>query len=536
MLLINPAQERFGGFLSRYVPVGIPVAIGCLAAALTKHGVAVRVLDEELVTITPALLRERVRGLERPYLFGLSCLTAHVGRAYAIAAMLKAEFPDSTVIAGGLHPTALPEEALATGHIDYVVRGEGEAVLCALHDAIRQHQDPATLRGVSFRRDGQVVHTPEAPLIPDLDAIPIFPYDLFDDPKYDMGFVTSSRGCPFKCTYCSQRMLTGTTYRYKSSARIVEELDLLINRYKQTQIVFYDDNFCFKPKRVIDVCDAIMAAGLHTKCAFSVQTRADNFPADLVPHLAAAGFKHAGFGMETGVNRLMRLIGKGETVERHLEAVALGQRHGFELSLFMIFGLPTETREDRQTSFRVVQGARVQASKYNNLIPYPGTPIYTDLKATTRIHVAPHWANFNSTLSVTRSIFDQTPLPYVPETTSEFELKRDIIRYNLRTYVTPRAIGAILLGRKGPGWYRLPPRWYLTPRELVHVTRIGLAVLVNMIVAFLPLALTEPLMEALNPALKRRRRVPGASQDFQASSWDKTSARQKSDLLRAAKS
>ena len=460
MLFINPAQEKFGGFLSRYVPVGIPVAIGCLSAYLTKHGITCRVVDEELIELTPSVLRELVAGLDRPYIFGLSCLTAHVVRAYQLAAMIKAEFPDSIIVAGGLHPTACPDEALQTGNIDYVVRGEGEEVMLQLHRSLRGGADPTRLKGVSFTRDGRIVHNPEAPLIPDLDDIPMFPYELFDNPKYDMAFITSSRGCPYKCTYCSQRMLTGTTYRYKSAGRIVQELDVLVNRYGQKQIVFYDDNFCFKAKRVSEVCSAIIDAGLHKKCTFSVQTRADNFPPDMVPILAAAGFTHAGFGMETGVNRLAQLIGKGETVEQHLEAVDLGKRHGFDVSLFMIFGLPTETAEERATSFRVVQGAKVQASKYNNLIPYPGTPIFTDLQKSDRIHIEPGWSNFNSTLSVTRSIFDRTPLPYVPETTSEFELKRDIIKYNMKTYVTPRAVTAILLGKKGPGWYQLPERWF----------------------------------------------------------------------------
>jgi radical SAM superfamily enzyme YgiQ (UPF0313 family) len=535
LLLINPAQEKFGGFLSRFIPVGIPVAIGCLAAYLKKHGIKVRVVDEELVDITPSVLREMVQGLERPYMFGLSCLTAHVVRAYQLAVMIKAEFPDSIVIVGGLHPTAEPEEALAAGNIDYVVRGEGEEVLLQLHNALRGGTDPAKLMGISFIRDGKVVNNPEAPLIPELDDIPMFPYELFNHPKYDMGFITSSRGCPYKCTYCSQRMLTGTTYRYKSAGRIVEELDLLINKYKQTQIVFYDDNFCFKAKRVVDVCNEIRAAGLHEKCAFSVQTRADNFPPDLVPVLASAGFKHAGFGMETGTNRLAKLIGKGETVEQHLEAAELGKKHGFGISLFMIFGLPTETREDREISFRVVQGARVQSSKYNNLIPYPGTPIYNDLKKTNRIHIGPGWSNFNSTLSVTRSIFDRTPLPYVPETTSEFELKRDIIRYNLKTYVTAEALKGILLRKKGIGWYQLPPRWYFKPRELYHVAKIGVNIAVNMAVAVLPLAVTEPVMNALNPAMKGRPRIRDYSPDgFHASQWDKDTAKQKTVVLKTA--
>ena len=83
MLLINPAAGKFGGFLSRYVPVGIHVAIGCISAYLEKNGICCKVLDEEIVDVTPSVLHEAVKGLERPYIIGLSCLTAHVGRAYA---------------------------------------------------------------------------------------------------------------------------------------------------------------------------------------------------------------------------------------------------------------------------------------------------------------------------------------------------------------------------------------------------------------------------------------------------------------------
>jgi radical SAM superfamily enzyme YgiQ (UPF0313 family) len=535
MLLINPAQEKFGGFLSRYVPVGIPVAIGCIAAYLKKHGIAVNVVDDEIVDITPSVLREKVEGLEKPYIFGLSCLTAHVVRGYALSKMIKAEFPDSIVVAGGLHPTALPDEALELDTIDYVVRGEGEETMLKLYRAIRSGEDITPLQGISYKRDGRIVHNPEAPLIPDLDDIPIFPYELFNNPKYDMGFICTSRGCPYKCTYCSQRMLTGTTYRFKSAERIVHELDVLINEFGQKQIVFQDDNFCFKKKRVVEVCEAMIAAGVHKKCAFSIQTRADNFQAEFAPIMAAAGFKHVGFGMETGVNRLATLIGKGETVEQHIEATTVAKQNGMSVSLFMIFGLPTESDDDRETSYRVVQEMKVQASKYNNLIPYPGTPIYTDLKNTNRVQILPGWSNFNSTLSVTRSIFDRTPLPYVPETTSEWQLKRDIIKYNLKTYLKKEAFLSIITGKEGPGWYRLPDKWFLRPLELFHVGKIGVNVIVNMVMSYLPLSLTERFMTWLNPAMKQRQRVADATAEFKGSQWSAVTARAKSDLLKQAK-
>lgn len=542
MLLINPAAEKFGGFLSRYVPVGIPVGIGCIAAYLEKHGIRCAVVDEEIADLTPSLLREKVADLEKPYIFGISCLTAHVARGYQLAAMIKAEYPDSTIVAGGLHPTSLPEEALGTGSIDYVVRGEGEEVMLQLYRALRGDGEPTKLRGVSFLRNGKVVNNPEASLIPDLNDIPIFPYHLFAHPKYDMGFMTTSRGCPYRCSYCSQRLLTGTTYRYKSADTIVQELNILHDQYGQKAVVFYDDNFCLKARRVLEVCDKIIEAGLHKKVKLSVQTRADNLlyngGEEVIRRMAEAGFAHVGFGLETGVQRIADLMHKDETVDCHIEVTRLCRRYGIDVSLFMIFGFPTETAEDRRISYELVTRENVLASKFNNIIPYPSTPLYHALKSSGRVNITPNWANFNSTLSITRSIFDKTPLPYVPETASEFELKREIIKYNFRSYLTWRALGGIFGGNKGAGWYKLPERWFLQPREMFEMSKIAFHIFINLIIAYSPLWLTEPVMNALNPAMKTRPRVTAPIEDVNAidqEDWDPKLAKSKAVMLKAAR-
>jgi len=540
MLLINPATEKFGGFLTRYVPVGIPVAIGCLSAYLEKHDIRCRVLDEEIVDITSSVLREALEGFERPYIIGLHCLTAHAGRGYQIARLIKTEYPDAVVILGGLHPSALPDEALQTGCVDYVVRGEGEEVLLKLYRAIRGDDNPTEVLGVSYVRDGQCFHNSEAPLIPDINAIPMFPYHLFRHPKYDMGFMTTSRGCPYRCSYCSQRLMTGTTYRYKSAEKIVEELSILVDTYKQNQIALYDDNFCLQRKRVHKLCDMLIDTGLNRKVSLSVQTRADNLlehgGEELVRHMAEAGFSHVGFGLETGVQRLADLTRKDETVECHLEATKLCKRHGMNVSLFMIFGFPTETNEDRETGFRVVRNAGVLATKFNNIIPYPGTPLFNELKDSNRVYVAPNWSNFNSVLSMTRSIFDKTPLPYVPETCSEFQLKRDIIRYNLRSYVNWGSIAGIFGHTKGAGWFMLPEKWYLKPKELYEMAKIGMQLITNMIIAFLPLRVTEPFMNWINPQMKNRPKIKNYdASTYKTCDWDEIQTRRKAQLLTAAK-
>lgn len=540
MLLINPATEKFGGFLSRYVPVGIPVSIGCIAAYLGKHDIRCNVIDEEIFDITPSLLREAVEGLEKPYIFGLTCMTAHIGRAAEIARMIKAEFPDSTVVAGGLHPTILPEEVLKTEEIDYVVRGEGEAVMLRLYQTIRASDNAEKILGLSFIRDGAVFSTPQAPLIPDINEIPTFPYHLFENPKYDMGFLSTSRGCPYRCSYCSIRKMTGFTYRFKSAENIIKDLDVLVNKYKQNAVVFYDDNFCLNARRLHDVCDMIIEKGFHEKVDFSVQTRADNVLKhggdDLVRHMAEAGFTHMGFGMETGVQRLADLIRKDETIECHMEAVALCRKYGMDVSLFMIFGLPTETAEDRKTSYDLVKSTNVVATKYNNLIPYPGTPLFNELKDGGRIVIDENWKNFNSVLSMTTSIFDKTPLPYVPETTSEWELKRDIIRYNLKSYVSWKSIGSILGHTKGIGWFMLPKKWYLKPRELFEMSKIAAYLIINIVITFAPLRLSEPIMTALNPRMKNRPKIKDYDpESYVICDWDKEESKKISILLKDAK-
>ena len=488
MLFINPANERFGGILSRYIPVGIPVALGVLSAYLRKWGVKnIKVLDEEIEKITPENLSQSLAGLERPLIVGITVLTSQAGRAYEIARMIKNIEPDSIVILGNVHVTTLPREPLELGVADIIVRGEGEETLRELYFALREGNDWKKIKGISYLDENNtVVSNPDNDLIENLDDVPIFPYELFEHPRYDMGFLTGARGCPYKCTYCSQRLLTGFTYRWHSTERIIKNLDLLINKYNQKSITFYDDIFSVNKKRVWDLCDGIIKSGLHKKCSFAVQTRADNVYEDILPAMKKANFKTIGLGMETGVERIAAEAQKGQTVQQHLEAIERCKKFGFKVSLFMIYGFPGETKKDREETYAITQKANVGYIKFNNLIPYPGTPLYETAKKSGTLHITPGWLNCNSTLSITRSIFSTTPLPYVPEGTTEFELKRDIIKHNLKAYFQWKVVKKILMRDKGVGWIALPPNWYLKPKELGMLVGMTVVLGTNLLFSFLP--------------------------------------------------
>ncbi len=490
MLFINPAHERFGGMLSRYIPVGIPVALGVLSSYLRKWGVKnIRVLDEEIEKITPDNIHQKISGLDRPLIVGITVLTSQAGRAYEIARMIKCAEPDCIIILGNVHVTTLPQEPLEMGVADIVVRGEGEETLRELYFAIRGGKNWKNIKGITYKDErGEIISNSDNDLLENLDDVPIFPYELFDHPRYDKGFLTGARGCPYKCTYCSQRVLTGFTYRWHSTDRIIENLKILIKRNNQTSITFYDDIFSVNKKRVLDLCEGIIKSGLHKKCSFAVQTRADNIHEDILPAMVGANFKTIGMGMETGVERIATEAQKGQTVAQHLEAVKLCKKYGLKVSLFMIYGFPGETKKDRDETYVITQKANVGYIKFNNLIPYPGTPLYEVAKKTGKLHIAPGWLNFNSTLSITRSIFSTIPLPYVPEGTTEFELKRDIIRRNLQAMFQWKIIKKILTRDKGVGWIALPPNWYLKPKEIGALVWMTVVLGTNLLFSILPAA------------------------------------------------
>jgi len=537
VLLINPANAEYGGTLSRFTPLSLPMSIGCLAAVLRQHGYPAKIWDEELRKIDEDTVEELVEGLPKPYIFGITILTAQVARAFKLVDMLKAKYADCKVIVGGYHPTALPEEALLeNSSIDVVVRGEGERTIIELYEAIKSGKtDFSNILGVTFRKDGKIISTPERALIKDLATLPRFPYDMFVDMleransmgarthNYDWGFIVTSRGCPYKCTYCAQRMMTGNTYRWRPIDVVLEELDILINRFGARNIFFLDDNFCFKRAHTIELCERLRDSGLGKQCEFSLQTRADNFYEQLVPIMREAGFTSVGFGMETGTEKLIEIINKGETIEQHIEAINLAKKHGMDAALFMIYGFPTETHKDRKLTYKLCKKLGLTHIKFNNLMPYPGTPMYHDLKKTARFNKVGHWENFTSALSeMGLPLTKRNPLPYVPEESSEIELTRDVIRYNLLVTLRWSVVKGILRRRHGPGWFKLKAQWYLKPAEWFYVGKLALMLLGNLVFSFMPLFILEPILHWRNPTLQRR--VPKDQiAIYKPSGWNKES-------------
>jgi radical SAM superfamily enzyme YgiQ (UPF0313 family) len=489
MILINPSynrKQKLGGF-SKYVPISVPIGIGYLAGYLIKHNKTVKIFDEEVAKISENLFDDYIYGLEKPYIFGISSLTAGITRSHELASIIKKRYPDSKVIFGGIHPTVLSEEVLKDSNVDIVVRGEGEEILNILYQRIKNNEDYKDIEGISFCENGKIIHNKSAPL-PDLEKIQGFPYNLFEKytGKYELGFISSSRGCPYNCIFCSQRCISGRNYRFFSSDIVIQDLEELIFKYNRTYIAFVDDSFIINKKRVFELCDLIQKKGFQKKAIFDCQMRGDKVDKEILSTLKKANFRTIHFGIETATERLMELINKKETVQQIVDGVKLAKEFGFQVSGTFILGLPTETRAERKANYLLAKELSLDYVRFNNATPYPGTRLYEIAKEENRLNPGENWENLNACGTLVESPFKENPLAYVPLTTSEKELRIDILKYNLFYSFRIGSILKILKERVGPaGWLALPEKWYFSIKDWLYLTKFGINIIFLFIKIFI---------------------------------------------------
>ncbi len=454
MILINSSPKDALKIFQPFLPIFIPVGVGCLLAACEQAGIKPRFIDEQVEDNVLDRVEEYVRDMEKPYVFGFSVLTAGFKQALTVSRELKRRYPDSTILFGGIHPTAAPDEVIAFDHIDAVIRGEGERPLIEFYRCVKESKDFTHINGLTYKADGRVVHNNMSSIIEDLDNYPSFPYHLFTSNKYDLGFVLSSRGCPYRCIFCSNRITTGKKYRYRSAEAIVNELEMLYNKYDRRYVLFIDDNFLVSKKRTYTLMDEIKKRGLHEKMTFNFQARGDNVNYELLKDLYDSGFRSIFFGLETASEELMITVKKGETVAECIEAVRMSKEIGFHVSATFIYSLPGETHSDRMDCIRLSNELDLDMVRFNNATPYPGTELYDIAVSENRLNVKGLYENFNSVSTFIENPFNKIPFTYVPEGNTANEIRMDILLSYLVFYLDFSRLKSIFASPdKGVGWF-----------------------------------------------------------------------------------
>ena len=510
MILVNAQSNRTEklGVFAKYVPLAIPIGLGMLSGYLLNKGIHVKIWDEAVEMLTGDDMHDLTAGCQRPYIFGISCMTASIARGRVIAKMIRETLPDAFIIFGGIHPTVLPDDIIQSGLADFVIRKEGEIPLERLYLALKGGTKYEDIPNLSFAINGIIRHNPTISG-PDMDSLPPFPYYLFDkyQARYDFGFVVGSRGCPYNCIFCSQRSITGKRVTYRSPQKIVDDIELLANKYCRQLITFSDDNMLTHKKRIQTMCDLIQERGLHQRATFQAQVRGDDITEDILKRLKAASFITLDFGLETASERLMQILKKNETVETNREALQMAKDFGFQLSGTFILGLPTETKADRRASYQMAR-QYLDYVRFNNATPYPGTKLYEIAKEEGGLNPGKDWENLNACGTLVEGGFSKKHLAYVPAGTSEMELKTDILKYNLLFSFRWKVIRDLLNRKKGTaGWFKMQKHWYLNCREWIHFIRLALTVIQRWIELFVMIISSNlsQMGRSLKPTWRRNR-------------------------------
>jgi anaerobic magnesium-protoporphyrin IX monomethyl ester cyclase len=407
VMLVEPPKETWF-VMGEYLPP--PLGILQLASYLkaNNEGMDIQVLDCQAQGIDWKELEERIQSYQ-PDVFAPSALaTCNVYTCARAIELAKNVSPETLTVVGGQHFTALPDESLNTyKEIDVVVRGEGEESFSELIGAHEVGSNLADIRGISFRHDERIIHNESRPLIPSLDELPLPGYEFVEDfiSKYhfkmmagpDAGYamIEGSRGCPHRCSFCSQWKYWTGVYRAKSPRRIAEEMEFCYQRFGIRFIWLTDDNFGLN-RRTEELCDEIIARGLQDEIMWFMQARADDIlkNRDLVPKMQRAGNHWILVGLESGSTETMNSYGK--TIDPGDSKAAmdvLKQNDVFAQATFII-GERKDTHESMQTLRRYVEDVNPDLSIFMVLTPFPGTDLYDEANRNGWIEET-NWANYD---------------------------------------------------------------------------------------------------------------------------------------------
>jgi anaerobic magnesium-protoporphyrin IX monomethyl ester cyclase len=361
-----------------------PLGILAVSTLLLRAGYQVRIIDS---TITPNFQRQVLRELEDALCLAVSLVTGPMIReTVQIARAAKTLYPQIPVIVGGWHPSLLPQQTLAAGCVDVVVRGQGEEALLEVVRRLEDGSGLAGIPGVGYKEEGRLVFNPPRPLKPIRD-LPGKAYHLADFDAYERlcgrrwAMYISSLACPYNCSYCTNAAVYGRQWNALEPERVVEETTDLVSRYHLQLLWVVDDNFLVDRDRALVIADGLAKRGVRFDWSIQASTNlVDRLTLEQLRLLRRAGLSQISMGADSGSPKILHWMNKDfqsiETIYAVAEKLHLT---GIRPSFNIIFAYPGEEEKDRRESIRLIMEIcrRYPGAEFwtNIFTPYPGAPI-----------------------------------------------------------------------------------------------------------------------------------------------------------------
>ena len=427
-------QIRIGPGIVQWPPV-VPAT---LSAALRERRHTVRLLDGPGDRLGFDELVEQARAW-RPDLAVIHATTPTIADDLVLARRLSGGVAATTTILIGVHATARPEE-VALGGADYAVVGEPERTVCDLADSADRPGGslPSGIKGLCFVRDGSPMRTPRRPFVRDLDDLPIPDWGGVDLGRYrmpltggPMGVVEVSRGCPFRCTFCTARAYHGGRWRAKSSARVVEEVRLLGRRYRISDFLFLSDTFNARKAWVVELCERLVrdAPGITWVC----NSRVDLFDEGLAAIMGRAGCRLVSFGIESASKEVLERAGKARASGAAIRAVRAARASGISIIAYYMLGLPGETEATIRATIELARALDTDFAHFYRATPFPGTELFEQAHRSGRLS-STDWSRYFHGAS------DVLSLPGL----SPGKIRRAALTAVLRYYLRPSKVFGLL--------------------------------------------------------------------------------------------
>jgi len=439
-----------GGEVSYHFPIYQAYTL----AVLQREGFDVAAID---CSVSAMVLEEFVGAVvaHAPDLVVLEVATPSFALDMRMAQALKESLDVPTAVIG-THASVF-HRAIVKDYpaIDFVIRGEYEYTVLELARALRDRGNPGEVDGLTFRRDDTVVVTEDRPYIADLDRLPFPARDYFDWRRYHeptyyaLPWITmiSSRGCPYRCTFCSwPQTMYGHKYRVRSARNVVDEMEHCVKKYRPGEIFFDDDTFTIGKSRVMDICREIRDRNLEV--VWSCMGRTDTVDPEMLAEMFSAGCRKIKFGVETGSERMMETIQKGLDLSRVGDVFESARSVGMEVHGTFMIGLPGETRETVKETVNLASSIPMDSVQFSIATPFPGTRFYAECVQNGWL-VTENWddfdGNFGSVVSYPQlSKVEIEELLYFAYREYETRRKRDPVTVRFKKEVRRTGLGGAL--------------------------------------------------------------------------------------------
>ena len=361
-------------------PPFIPLGLAYLGAVAEKEGHQVTVIDCQGEKLTYDTFRQRIKQVPSDVV-GVTSTTLLYNSAKTIMEIAKEEHPNAVTMIGGSHVSFWDENALNEAQaIDIIVRREGELTFLELLQRIEAKKSFEGVLGTTFRgSDGKIVRNEDRPFLLDLDSLPSPAYHLLPlDSYHRMGKtifpIVTSRGCVQWCDFCSTVRMFGRGYRVRSPKKVVDDMEMLHNKYGQSQFTFYDDAFTVNRQHTLEMCADIKTRKLDV--TWDCETRVDAVDKELLEKMHDAGCITIWFGVESGSERILDQMHKKIKPEGVRAAFKMAQKAGMMTIASAVIGFPGETEETAWETINFINSLNPDDIGFYVATPYPGTPMY----------------------------------------------------------------------------------------------------------------------------------------------------------------